>query len=103
MEKKKCHYPLSSIKKLILEGKCYVTKNAQRTALHHFEYSEEDIFNEIINLKLDDFYKSMTSHNDHYLWHDVYKKKINSFHFYIKIQILDGNTLVISFKGDENK
>ncbi len=44
----------------------------------------------------------MTSHHDHKLWQDVYKKEIVNLKTYIKIQIFNQNTVIISFKGNEN-
>ncbi|MCT8335084.1 type II toxin-antitoxin system MqsR family toxin [Leptospira sp. 85282-16] len=102
MEKRVCHYPLKKIKELIIEGKFSITKNAQKTAIEQFGYGETEIINEVLNLHNSDFFKSMTSHNNHLLWHDVYKKESNNYKLYIKIQISNSNTLVISFKGDEN-
>ncbi len=102
MEKKVCHYSLKNIKNLIIEGKYFITKKAQKTAIEHFGYGEEDILNEILNLENSDFYKSMTSYNNHLLWHDVYKKISNNLNIYIKIQILNNSSLIISFKGDES-
>jgi len=85
-----------------MEGKFAITKNAQKTAIENFGYGETEIINEVLNLLNSDFFKSMTSHNNHLLWHDVYKKERNNYKLYIKIQISNSNTLVISFKGDEN-
>ncbi|TGL84791.1 type II toxin-antitoxin system MqsR family toxin [Leptospira mtsangambouensis] len=102
MEKRVCHYPLKKIKELIMEGKFSITKNAQKTAIEQFGFGETEIINEVLNLHNSDFFKSMTSHNNHLLWHDVYKKESNYHKLYIKIQISNSNTLVISFKGDEN-
>ncbi|EMJ94164.1 putative toxin-antitoxin system, toxin component [Leptospira alstonii serovar Pingchang str. 80-412] len=90
------------IKKLIIEHKFTVTKSAQKTALNHFGFTEKEILNEIIGLQTSDFYKSMTSHHDHKLWQDVYKKEIVNLKTYIKIQIFNQNTVIISFKGNEN-
>ncbi|EMY78949.1 putative toxin-antitoxin system, toxin component [Leptospira weilii serovar Ranarum str. ICFT] len=115
------------IKKLIIEHKFTVTKSAQKTALNHFGFTEKEILNEIIGLQTSDFYKSMTSHHDHKLWQDVYKKGIMNLKTYIqslsqnlkqsqrfaaipsdgfgtnsKIQIFNQNTVIISFKGNEN-
>ncbi|MCW7502463.1 type II toxin-antitoxin system MqsR family toxin, partial [Leptospira soteropolitanensis] len=94
MEKRVCHYPLKKIKELINEGKFSITKNAQKTAIEQFAYGETEIINEVLNLHYSDFFKSMTSHNNHLLWHDVYKKESNNYKLYIKIQISNSNTLV---------
>ncbi len=64
--------------------------------------NKTEIINEVLKLQNSDFDKSMTSHNNHLLWHDVYKKESDNYKLYIKIQILNSNTLIISFKGDES-
>ncbi|PJZ59590.1 type II toxin-antitoxin system MqsR family toxin [Leptospira adleri] len=102
MEKKICHYSLKLVKKLISENKYIITRNAQKTAFERFGFSEEEILKEIIELESMYFYKSMTSHNDHRLWQDVYKKEIINIKAYIKIQIVNQNTVIISFKGAED-
>lgn len=44
------------------------------------------------------FYKSMTSHTDHQMWHDVYHTQISDGRLaYIKLTVLNG-LIVVSFK-----
>jgi motility quorum-sensing regulator / GCU-specific mRNA interferase toxin len=101
VEKKKPHYSLREIKNLIKEGKVVITRNSQKTAGSIYGFDFDQIIEVVINLDSSDFYKSMTSHNDNKLWHDVYKKRTSSDYFYIKLQILQDDALVISFKGVE--
>mgnify|MGYP001596581508 FL=1 len=100
MKKRVCHYALSRIKKLILENKFLITKSALKTAIEDFSFLEADILNQILTLENEHFYKSMTSHFDHTLWQDVYKKQINDSKAYVKVQISDENSVIISFKKE---
>ena len=100
MEKKVCHYTLVRIKRLILEKKYFITRSALKSAIEDFSFLEDDILKEVLALENGDFYKSMTSHSDHRLWQDVYKKQINDTRVYLKIQISNENTIVISFKSE---
>jgi motility quorum-sensing regulator / GCU-specific mRNA interferase toxin len=98
MGKRKAHYSLAQIK-ILLKSKHYrITSTARKNALEDFNLLENDIIEIIISLNLFNFYKSMTTRYDSQLWQDVYHKKINSKSAYIKLQILDNNTIIISFK-----
>ena len=44
-----------------------------------------------------DFYKSMTSHNDHRLWRDVYRPNTEFGQIYLKLTVID-DVLIVSFK-----
>jgi motility quorum-sensing regulator / GCU-specific mRNA interferase toxin len=101
VEKKKPHYSLKEIKKLINEGMVFITRNAQKTAGELYGFDFDQIIDVVIKIEISDFYKSMTSHNDNKLWHDVYKKRTESEFYYIKLQIFEGDALVISFKEVE--
>jgi len=98
VEKQRAHYSLRKIKDLIKSGNAYVTKKAQLNALESFGFDLENIYQTILELNNDDFYKSMTAHQNNKLWHDVYKKRLRQNYFYIKLQILELDALVISFK-----
>ncbi len=44
------------------------------------------------------FYKSMTTHADHRIWHDVYHAKTtSSAEVYLKLTVVD-DVLIVSFK-----
>ena len=71
MEKRIAHYSLSKIKELIAKKKYVVTLSARQsyTALG---LEDDEVLKVIDGLKPKDLYKSMTSYNNHQLWHDVY-------------------------------
>ncbi|OGH99908.1 MAG: toxin-antitoxin system, toxin component [Candidatus Melainabacteria bacterium GWF2_37_15] len=98
MEKKKSHYNLSLIKKLIRLKQYRITITASDNAEQYFGLRGNDVIEEILNLETNNFYKSMTSHNNHKIWQDVYHKPIESKIAYIKLQIIDEKTVVIQFK-----
>jgi len=52
----------------------------------------------VLGLDVRDFYKSMTTLHDSTLWQDVYRPNIEGTPAYVKVQIADDTTVVISFK-----
>lgn len=52
----------------------------------------------ILKLEAHEFYKSMTTLYDSRIWQDVYRSAVGDTGAYIKVQIFDGETVVISFK-----
>ncbi len=99
MEKRKAHYPLSEIKRLVREGFYRVTRTALDCGRRDFRLSgTKQIAECILNLEAREFYKSMTTHNDSRIWQDVYRSAVGDTGAYIKVQISDGETVVISFK-----
>ncbi len=48
-------------------------------------------------LTVKDFYKSMTSYNDHTQWQDVYRPSVDGIKLYVKLSVQDG-VLILSFK-----
>lgn len=52
----------------------------------------------ILNLKTQNFFKSMTTRGDHTVWQDVYRAPLQSgLVAYIKLTVVDG-VLIVSFK-----
>ena len=99
MEKRKPHYPLDLVKSLVKEGSYRVTRSARDTAITDFGMVElTEIAQCVLGMTPDDFYKSMTSIHDARLWHDVYRPMIAGINAYVKVQIVDATTVVISFK-----
>ena len=56
----------------------------------------------MLGLEVKDFYKSMTTLHDSTLWQDVYHPNIEGTRAYVKVQIADDTTVVISFKTLED-
>lgn len=51
----------------------------------------------VARLMHSDFCKSMTSHADHRVWHDVYRPMTPFGRVYLKLIVIDG-LLIVSFK-----
>ncbi|MBP7583795.1 MAG: type II toxin-antitoxin system MqsR family toxin [Spirochaetes bacterium] len=98
MEKRKPHYPLSRVKALVSEGHYRITATARRSAYEDFLLIDEGILECVTGLDNASFYKSMTTLFDSALWQDVYHTAIGAKTAYVKLQILDEETVVISFK-----
>lgn len=60
-----------------------------------FEY--EQMIEVVANLTNTDFYKSMTTHENHRVWQDVYRPKTELGDVYLKLTVID-DVLVVSFK-----
>ncbi len=103
MEKRKPHYALSRVKALIQEGRYRVTRTAFTCATRDFGYVEtSQLADSVRGLEGKDFHKSMTTLLDSKLWQDVYRPRIEGMPAYVKIQIVDDTTVVISFKTLED-
>ena len=99
MEKLVPHYKLDTIKFLINNNKYKITAITYFNAKKDFNFNHKDIIEKVKLLKEKDFYKSMTSHNNHTIWQDVYHLSLNSNkQAYIKLQIVDGKSIIIQFK-----
>ena len=104
MEKRKPHYALSRVKALIKQGAYRVTRTALRDAARDFRYVEPSQLAEcVLEFEAKDFYKSMTTLKDSTLWQDVYHPEIKKTPAYVKVQIVDDATVVISFKSLEDE
>lgn len=102
MDKRKPHYVLERIKALIRQGSYRVTSGALSCAMRDFGLSEaSELAHCILHLVPGQFYKSMTTYHDSTLWQDVYHGEVDHVSAYIKVQIVDDLTVVISFKQRE--
>jgi len=87
------------VKALIHEGAYRVTRTALRCATRDFGFVEtSQLADCVLGLDVRDFYKSMTTLHDSTLWQDVYRPNIEGTPAYVKVQIADDTTVVISFK-----
>jgi len=105
-EKRKPHYDLEELKELIRQERWIVTKVAEKGAFK-LGLSRYEIKEIMLNLRREDFYKSMTTYKDHRLWQDVYKPKVTIQEKYIELYIklqksFDEQCVVISFKQSED-
>jgi motility quorum-sensing regulator / GCU-specific mRNA interferase toxin len=96
LEKRKAHYPLTTVKSLIAEGRVSFTITAVAGGAA-MGFSAEEMLNVVSSLMGKNLYKSMTSHADHTVWHDVYHAKTPRGEVYLKLTVVDG-LVIISFK-----
>lgn len=102
MEKRTPHYPLARVKALVAQGAYHVTASALRAAAQDFALIESrQVAGEIQRLDGKSFYKSMTTRHDSKLWQDVYRPTVSGVPAYVKVQIVDEATVVISFKASQ--
>ena len=100
MEKKKPHYPLEWVKRLILdEGRDPFTQSSKNGAAE-MGLDADELRGIVTGLAMQDFYKSMTTHDSSRIWQDVYRPVTRLGAAYVKVTIYPaGNLIVVSFKG----
>lgn len=96
MEKRKAHYPLAAVKRLIAEGRVAFTKTAV-TGGAAMGFAADEMLEVVSSLMSRNLYKSMTSHADHTVWHDVYHAETRRGAVYLKLTVVE-DLLIISFK-----
>ena len=96
MEKQTPHYPLPLVKELIEAGKVRSTKTAlSGGAALGFDF--KGILAVVAGLSGQEFYKSMTTYQDHRIWQDVYHPMTEAGEVYLKLTVAEG-LLIVSFK-----
>ncbi|MGD0631989.1 MAG: type II toxin-antitoxin system MqsR family toxin [Terracidiphilus sp.] len=96
MEKRIPHCQLSIVKKLIREGKVRSTFSALAgAAALGFDFGA--MLKVLLDLTMNDFYKSMTTYADHRVWQDVYRPTTTAGEVYMKLTVVD-EVLIVSFK-----
>ena len=96
MEKRKAHYPLKTVKLRTAERRVSFTVTAVAGAAA-MGFAIDDMLSVVSSLTIKDLYKSMTSHADHTVWHDVYHADTSRGVVYLKLTVLE-NLLIVSFK-----
>ena len=96
MEKRKAHYPLTTVKRLTAERRVSFTVTAVAGAAA-MGFSTDEILSVVSSLTNRNFYKSMTSHTDHTVWHDVYHADTLRGVVYLKLTVLK-DLVIVSFK-----
>ena len=96
MEKSTPHCKLSVVKGLLAEGKARTTQIALAEA-EALGFDLPGMLGVVSALTMDDFYKSMTTYNDHRIWQDVYRPSTPAGDVYLKLTVID-DVLIVSFK-----
>lgn len=99
MEKRKPHYPLSEVQRVV-EGRGVNAFTATAlTGAAALGLSSEQAVAVVLGVKQKDFYKSMTTNADHKIWQDVYHAALRTgLLAYIKVTLRENGTVVIQFK-----
>ncbi|MQB56108.1 type II toxin-antitoxin system MqsR family toxin [Rahnella sp. RcJ3] len=96
MEKKTPHTRLHIVQGLVAAGKVKTTNTALNGA-DDLGLTFDDMCSAILGLTAADFFKSMTTYNDHTVWQDVYRPKLSCGDVYLKLTVSNG-VLIVSFK-----
>lgn len=98
----KAHYPLSEVRRKIVQGDYFIQSNALDYASNDFGWTGDDIVEAYKKFQPKNFYKSMPSlaKPGHVL--DVYRARINGEYVYTHFYIDSDCRLIInSFKQDD--
>ena len=96
MEKRIPRCDLPTVWRLIAEGKVRATATAINAAeLLGFDF--DGMVTVVLDLTMDDFYKSMTTYVDDNVWQDVYRPTTKSGDLYLKLTVVN-DVLIVSFK-----
>lgn len=96
MEKRRAHYPLATVKQLIEKGRVRFTMTAVAGGAA-MGFDAVEMLNVVSSLTNRNLFKSMTSHADHTVWHDVYHVAVRRRLVYLKLTIVE-DLLIVSFK-----
>jgi motility quorum-sensing regulator/GCU-specific mRNA interferase toxin len=99
MEKKKPHYLLSEVQRVVEQRGVNVFTATALTGAAALGLSSEQAVAVVLGLKQKDLYKSMTTNADHKIWQDVYHAALKSGPVaYIKVTLRENGSVVIQFK-----
>ncbi len=96
MEKRTAHYHLTLVKRLVGEERVRSTYSALSGAAA-LGLDFDGMLKIVLDLNIDDFYKSMTTQADHRIWQYVYRPQTTVGPIYLKLTVLD-DVLIVSFK-----
>jgi motility quorum-sensing regulator/GCU-specific mRNA interferase toxin len=96
MEKNTPHCPLAVVKTLIHAGALRTTRTAREGAVA-LGFDLDGVIGVVLALTKADFYKSMTTHDDHRVWQDVYRPHTSAGEVYLKLTVIE-DVLIVSFK-----
>jgi motility quorum-sensing regulator/GCU-specific mRNA interferase toxin len=99
MEKKKPHYQLSEIQRVVEDRGVNAFTATALSGASALGLSGVQAVAVVLGLNQKDLYKSMTTNTDHKIWQDVYHATMESgLVAYIKVTLRENGTVVIQFK-----
>jgi motility quorum-sensing regulator / GCU-specific mRNA interferase toxin len=96
MEKNTPHCKLSVVKRLVEADQIRTTKSAREGA-SALGFDFDEMRGVVMALTTTDFFKSMTTYDDHKVWQDVYRPMTSAGPVYLKLTVID-DVLIVSFK-----
>jgi motility quorum-sensing regulator/GCU-specific mRNA interferase toxin len=96
MEKRTPHCDLTTVRRLIAEGKVRATYTAT-TSAEALGLVPKDMVAVVVGLTSNDFYKSMTTYINDTVWQDVYRPRTRFGDLYLKLTVIH-DVLIVSFK-----
>jgi motility quorum-sensing regulator/GCU-specific mRNA interferase toxin len=96
MEKKTPHCKLSIVKRLVEADQVRTTRSAREGAAA-LGVDFDEMLAVVMALTTKDFFKSMTTYDDHKVWQDVYRPMTSAGPVYLKLTVID-DVLIVSFK-----
>jgi motility quorum-sensing regulator/GCU-specific mRNA interferase toxin len=99
MEKKKPHYQLELVKRLIVNEQHDPFTQSAKNGAAEMGLDADELRGVVAGLAARDFYKSMTTHNSSKVWQDVYRPVTRMGPAYVKVTVYpQENLIVVSFK-----
>lgn len=99
MEKKKPHYPLELVKRLIADKRRDPFTQSAKNGAAEMGLDADELRGVVAGLLARDFYKSMTTHTSSKVWQDVYRPVTRMGTAYVKVTVYpQENLIVVSFK-----
>jgi motility quorum-sensing regulator/GCU-specific mRNA interferase toxin len=100
MEKKKPHYPLELVKRLIADKERDPFTQSAKNGAAEMGLDADELRGVVAELTAREFYKSMTTHASSMVWQDVYRPVTRQGAAYVKVTVYpQENLIVVSFKG----
>ena len=96
MEKGTPHCKLTVVRALVRAGQVRTTQSAREGAVG-LGLDFDAMVTVLLGLAPSDFFKSMTTHDNHRIWQDVYRPVIPAGKLYLKLTVIH-DVLVVSFK-----
>jgi motility quorum-sensing regulator / GCU-specific mRNA interferase toxin len=96
VEKRTPHCRLSLVQALVKAGRVSTTRSAQVGAVN-LGLDFDGMLLVLSALTSKDFFKSMTTHDDHRVWQDVYRPLTSVGAVYVKLTVIH-DVLIVSFK-----
>ncbi len=98
MDKRKATFDLEGFRQEFCTTRALRMTRTAQNACFALGLSLQDVVAVVQSMKRSHFYKSMTSHDDHSVWQDVYHVPWGGFVLYVKLTVDSLGRLILSLK-----